>query len=137
MRWSGSRPRRAGLIVKWSGRPPLFARLANVARLTAWLDARGLPVSAPVPAMNGDLQVELNGFSIGLQSVVDGSMLDADNVAQVHAAGAVLGRLHLALAEYPDAGGLGAGGQADSTPLRTRVEGWLRSAAKDHLAPAR
>ncbi len=123
------------LIVKWSGRPPLFERLANAARLTAWLDARGLPVSAPIPAMNGDLQVELNGFSIGLQSVTDGSMLDSANVAQVHAAGAALGRLHLALAEYPGAGGLGYGGQADSTPLRVRVEGWLSSAAGDHVAP--
>jgi homoserine kinase type II len=122
------------MIFKWSVRPSLFARLANVARLTSWLDGRGLPVSAPLPALNGDLQVERNGFSIGLQSVVNGSMLDADNLVQVHAAGAELARLHLALAEYSDAGPLGPGGQADSTPLRTRVEGWLHSAG-DHVAP--
>ena len=95
------------MILKWSARPSLFERLANVARLTAWLDGRGLPVSAPLPALNGDLQVERNGFSIGLQSVANGSMLDADNLAQVHAAGAELARLHLALAEYPDEGPLG------------------------------
>jgi homoserine kinase type II len=53
----------------------------------------------------------------------------------VHAAGAELARLHLALADYPDAGPLGPGGQADSTPLRTRVEGWLHSAGGDHVAP--
>jgi len=123
------------VILKWSVRPSLFVRLANVAQLTSWLARRGLPVSAPVPALNGDLQVELDGWSIGLQSVVKGSMLDADNVAQVHAAGAELARLHLALAEYPDADSLGPGGHADSTPLRTRVEGWLHSAAGDHLAP--
>jgi homoserine kinase type II len=123
------------MILKWSARPSLFERLANVARLTAWLDGRGLPVSAPLPALNGDLQVERNGFSIGLQSVANGSMLDADNLAQVHAAGAELARLHLALAEYPDEGPLGPGGQADSTPLRTRIEGWLLSAADDHVAP--
>ena len=123
------------MIFKWSVRPLLFARLANVARLTSWLDGRGIPVSAPVPALNGDLQVERNGFSIGLQSVVEGSMLDANNLAQVHTAGAELARLHLALAEYPDAGPLGPGGQADSTPLRTRVEGWLHSAAGAHIAP--
>ena len=123
------------MILKWSARPSLFERLANVARLTSWLDGRGLPVSAPLPALNGDLQVERNGFSIGLQSVANGSMLDADNLAQVHAAGAELARLHLALAEYPDAGPLGPGGQADSTPLRTRVEGWLHAAAGDHVAP--
>ena len=62
-------------------------------------------------------------------------MLDADNLAQVHAAGAELARLHLALAEYPDAGSLGPGGQAESTPLRTRFEGWLHSTAGDHAAP--
>ncbi|HUQ64098.1 MAG TPA: phosphotransferase [Acidimicrobiales bacterium] len=123
------------MILKCSVRPSLFARLANVARLTSWLDGRGLPVSAPLPALNGDLQVERNGFSMGLQSVVNGSMLDADNLAQVHVAGAELARLHLALAEYSDAGPLGPGGQADSTPLRTRVEGWLHSDAGDHVAP--
>jgi homoserine kinase type II len=123
------------MIFKWSVRPSLFARLANVARLTSWIWGRGVPVSAPLPALNGDLQVEVNGFSIGLQSVVEGSMLDADNLAQVHAAGAALARLHLALAEYPDAGPLGPGGQADSTPLRTRVEGWIHTAAGHHVAP--
>ena len=123
------------MILKCSVRPSLFARLANVARLTSWLDGCGLPVSAPRPALTGDLQVERDGFSIGLQSVVEGSMLDADHPAQVRAAGAVLARLHLALAEYPDAGGLGPGGHADSTPLRTRVEGWLHSPAADYAAP--
>ena len=123
------------MIFKWSVRASLFARLANVARLTSWLEGRGLPVSAPLTALNGDLQVELKGFSAGLQSVVEGSMLDADNLAQVHAAGAALARLHLALAEYPEAGSLGPGGQADSTPLRTRVEGWLHTTTGHHVAP--
>jgi homoserine kinase type II len=123
------------MIFKWCVRLSLFPRLANVARLTSWLDRRGVPVSAPLPALSGDLQVELDGVSIGLQSVVKGSMLDAENLAQVHATGTALARLHLALAEYPDAGPRGPGGQADSTPLRTRVEGWLNSAAGDHVAP--
>jgi homoserine kinase type II len=122
------------MILKLSVRPSLFARLANVARLTSWLDRHGLPVAAPLPALNGELQVERNGFSMGLQSVVEGSMLDADNLAQVHAVGAELARLHLALAEYPDAAPLGPGGQADPTPLRTRVEGWLHSTAGDRVA---
>ena len=123
------------MIVKWSVVPSLFPRLANVARLTSWLDRRGLPVSAPIAARNGDLQVEVGGFSVGLQSVVEGSMLDADDMAQVHAAGAVLANLHLAMAEYPDNGSLGPGGQAESTPMRTRVERWLDSTPGDHLAP--
>lgn len=119
---------RGRMIVKWSAVPWLFPRLANVARLTSWLDRRGLPVAAPLPALSGDLQVELDGFSVGLQSVVEGSMLDVDDLAHVHAAGAVLAKLHLAMAEYPHHGRLGAGGQAESTPLRTRVEHWLASA---------
>lgn len=122
------------MIVKWSVVPWMFPRLTNVARLTSWLEGRGLPVSAPLPALSGDLQVELGGFSVGLQPVVEGSMLDADDSAQVHAAGAVLARLHLAMAEYPDHGGLGPGGQAESTPLRTRVDRWIASAG-DHVAP--
>lgn len=122
------------LIAKLAVLPWLFPRLANVARLTAWLDGRGLPVSAPLPALNGDLQVELGGCSVGLQSVVEGSMLDCDDLPQVHAAGAALARLHHTMAEYPDGGRMGPGGQAEPTPLRTRVEGWLRSGAGDHVA---
>lgn len=123
------------MIVKWSAVARLFPRLANVARLTSWLNGRGLPVSAPYPALDGDLQVEGGGFSIGLQSVVNGSMLDADNGSQVHAAGAVLAKLHLAMAEYPDRGRLGPGGQGDSTPLGARVERWLESGVDNRVAP--
>lgn len=120
------------MIVKWSVVRRLFPRLQNVARLTAWLDGRGLPVSAPVPALNGDLQVELGGCSVGLQSVVEGSMLDTDDLAQVHAAGAMLAKLHLGMAEYPHDRSLGPGGQADPTLMRTRVERWL-GATPEHL----
>src|SRR5438309_970768 len=45
------------LLAKWSIARPLFPRLAEAARLTHWLDGRGLPVSAPVPALDGRLQV--------------------------------------------------------------------------------
>ena len=123
------------MILKLAVLPWLFPRLANVARLTSWLHDRGLPVSAPLPALSGDLQVEREGFSVSLQSVVEGSMLDADDVAQVYAAGAVLADLHLAMAEYPDGEHLGPGGQAESTPLRSRVERWLESTAGEHVAP--
>jgi homoserine kinase type II len=125
------------MILKWSARPSLFARLANIARLTSWLDGRGVPVSAPVPALSGDLQVQRNGFSIALQSVVDGSALEPENPAQVEAAGAALAALHLALADYPHAGGLGHGGQADARPLRTRIEGmqWASPPSDTEVPP--
>lgn len=35
------------MIAKWSMRPRLFARLTAIARLTAWLGERGIPVSMP------------------------------------------------------------------------------------------
>lgn len=121
------------LILKWSVIEELFPRLANVARLTEWLDERGVPVSAPMPSSDGELQVELNGFSMGLQSVVEGSMLDVSDPSQVHAAGAALARVQLALADYPEPE-LGVGGQADASPLRARIEGWLETATGPHVA---
>ena len=39
------------------------------------------------------------------------------------------------MAEYPDGERLGPGGQAESTPLRMRVERWLESTAGEHVAP--
>ncbi|GAA3519239.1 phosphotransferase [Nocardioides daeguensis] len=73
-----------------------------MARLTPWLDDRGLPVSAPVPATDGRLQVEVDGVSMGLQHEIRGELLDTADQRQVRAAGAVLAELHDALAAYPD-----------------------------------
>lgn len=123
------------MIAKCSALPWLFPRLANVAQLTSWLHGRGVPVSAPRPALDGSAQVELDGLSVGLQSVVGGSMLDVQDPDQVYLAGQALANLHLALAEYPHSD-LGIGGQADSAPMRTRVESWLESpAAAGDVAP--
>jgi homoserine kinase type II len=90
------------LLAKWSVVSRLHPRLAELARLTSWLGERGLPVSAPIPSMDGSLQVKVDAVSLGLQSVVDGAAhLDIGDPDQVHAAGAVLADLHLALADYP------------------------------------
>ena len=67
------------MIAKWSMRPQLFARLAAIARLTVWLGERGIPVSMPQAARDGRVQVEVDGFSLGLQRVADG---EADDLAQ-------------------------------------------------------
>ena len=91
------------MLAKWSVVPDRFPRLAEVARLISWLDARGLPVSAPVPTRDGRLQAEVDGVSIGLQRVVEGDLLDTTDAGQVRAAGALLARLQEALAAYPDA----------------------------------
>jgi homoserine kinase type II len=94
----GERP----MIAKWSMYAPFFTRLAAIARLTRWLDERGVPVSAPQPARDGRLQLELDGFSLGLQHVVPGDLLDVADAAQVQVAGEMLATLHIELAAYPD-----------------------------------
>jgi homoserine kinase type II len=89
------------LIAKWSVYPWLFQRLADTAALTMWLQARGIPVAAPVPARDGRLRAELNNVSLAVHPVVDGDLLDVGDPAQVTEAGQMLARLHEALASYP------------------------------------
>lgn len=115
------------LIAKWSVAPGRFPRLAQIARLTQWLDSEGLPVSPPVQSLDGSLQVEIDQTSMSLQHVIQGDLLDVDDAGQVRAAGAVLARLHQALAAYPDADQV----VADARPpqlLADRVAGWLDAA---------
>jgi homoserine kinase type II len=92
---------RRHLIAKWSVFPWLFGRLADTATLTMWLQARGIPVAAPIPARDGRLRVELNNVSLGVYPVIDGDLLDVGDPAQVTEAGQMLGTLHEALAAYP------------------------------------
>jgi homoserine kinase type II len=122
------------LLAKWSVVPERFPRLAETARLTSWLRGRGLPVSAPVPARDGRLQVEVDRVSIGVQRVIVGDLLNTADPGLVRAAGAVLARLQDALAAYPDAERIPAPAVA-STPLPARITDWLDSRA-DHLPVA-
>lgn len=89
------------LIAKWSVAPERFKRLDDIATLTTWLDARGIPVAAPIPATDGRLRVELNDVSLGVQHVIDGDLLDVGDPAHITAAGHLLARLHDELAAYP------------------------------------
>jgi Ser/Thr protein kinase RdoA (MazF antagonist) len=114
------------LLLKWSVASDRFERLAFAAELTAWLGAQGLPVSAPVPTLAGEVQVTNDGVSMGLQRVIDGVHLSVEDADQVRAAGATLARLHNALHSYP---------LRDShhevlsppAPLTEQVSGWLAS----------
>ena len=63
----------------------------------------GIPVSAPQAARDGRIQVEVDGFSLGLQRVVDGDLLDITDGEQLRAAGTMLARMHAARAHYPEA----------------------------------
>jgi len=132
--WAGTPSGR--LLAKWSVVPVRFPRLAATARLTSWLHGRGLPVSAPVPAHDGRLQVEAGRVSMGLQREIAGDLLDTADLHQVRAAGAVLARLQNALAAYPDADQLSALAVAPG-PLTARVTGWLDSGAGHLPAAAR
>lgn len=114
------------MLLKWSVAPARFPRLAALARLTAWLGAEGLPVSAPLAALDGRVQVEADGASLGLQREIDGDVLDITQPRQVRAAGAALARLHEALALYPETGQV-PGLAAPSADLAGRVNGWLDS----------
>jgi len=101
------------VIAKCSADPSLFARLEEVAALTAWLDAEGIPVAAPIAAQDGRLRVEREGFSLGLCPVVEGELLDVVEPGQVEAAGRMLATLHEALAAHPHpfGGGRAVSGQ--------------------------
>lgn len=122
------------LLAKWSVTPERFPRLAETARLTNWLYGRGLPVSAPVPARDGRLQVEVGRVSMGVQREIVGDLLDTADLNQVRAAGAVLAQLQDALAAYPDADQIPALADA-AKPLRARVTDWLDTRA-NHLPVA-
>ncbi|GGR62059.1 homoserine kinase type II (protein kinase fold) [Nocardioides luteus] len=89
------------MVAKWSMRQSRFERLVAVGELTSWLGERGIPVSRPVPANDGRVQVEVDGVSVGLQRVVEGELLDIEDPAQVRAAGEVLARMHAVMADYP------------------------------------
>lgn len=115
------------MLLKWSIAPEGFERLAFAADLTAWLGERGLPVSAPVPTLDGRLQVEHDEVSTGLQRVIDGTLLDVRDPAQVHAAGATLARIHDALRNSPDRA-RAAGVRPPPTPLLQQIAGWLDGA---------
>ncbi len=114
------------LLLKWSVAPDRFARLAFAATVTASLGALGLPVSTPVPTLAGEVQVTSDGVSMGLQRVIEGSHLDVGDPDQVHAAGAMLARLHEALHEHslrnspPEFLSVPA-------PLTEQIAGWVSS----------
>jgi homoserine kinase type II len=124
------------LLAKWSVASERFPRLSQIARLIHWLDGNGLPVSAPVQSSDGRLQVEVDEVSVGLQRVIQGDLLDVDDAVQVQAAGAILARLHHALAAYPEADQV-VPPERRPKPLAARVTDWLDSASEHAPEAAR
>lgn len=88
-------------VAKWSIAGDRFAHLGTLARVVAWLGKEGVPVSAPIPASNGRVQLEIDNVSLALQEKIEGTILDVCESSQVRAAGATLARVHETLAAYP------------------------------------
>lgn len=122
------------LLAKWSVAPARFPHLSQIAQLTHWLGGNGLLVSAPVLSSDGRPQVEVNEISMSLQRVIRGDLLDVENAEQVQAAGAMLARLHDALAAYPNGDQI-APSDGQPEPLAARVTKWLDSAG-EHVPEA-
>ncbi|WP_420367232.1 phosphotransferase [Curtobacterium sp. L1-20] len=114
------------LLLKWSVARDRFERLAFAATVTASLGTLGLPVSTPVPTLEGEVQVTSDGVSVGLQRVIEGSHLDVGDPDQVRAAGAMLARLHDALREHPLRNSPPEF-LSVPTPLTEQVAGWVTS----------
>lgn len=115
------------VLLKWCVEPSRFPRLAVAADVAAWLGDRELPVSVPVPARDGSVQVEVDGVSAGLQRVLVGELLDVDDPAAVRSVGRVLAELHDALVTYPAASAVAAV-RPTPAPLVTQVQQWLDGA---------
>jgi homoserine kinase type II len=123
------------LIAKWSVAPQRFARLSELADLTVWLAERGAPVSTPILTADGSSHAESGQALLVLQRLIEGDPLEATNLDQVRAAGAVLARLHGELARYPHAGRLRQSSPTPSTSLPARVTSWLDG--QPHHVPSR
>lgn len=122
---------RGPMIAKSSAYTEFHPHLEEASRLTSWLGDSSFPVSAPIPARSGGVRFRADGASIELQAVMEGSLLDAEDPAQAHMAGATLAQLHLLLEAYPHAGdveGPPYHPRRDGT-LRARIDTWLESEA--------
>jgi homoserine kinase type II len=122
--WIGSGPE--AYIAKWSVDPGRYARLAVLATLTGWLGNEGIPVSAPIAASDGSLQIEIAGVSMGLQRQIAGELLDVSNETHVRAAGAALAQLHVSPVDCPFVEELSPPA-TEVRQLDTRISVWLDS----------
>ncbi|MBT0995134.1 phosphotransferase [Cellulomonas sp. DKR-3] len=98
--WVHAGPR--SFVVKACAAEALFARLAGIAEVVALIGGRGLPVAAPVPALDGTHRVVVAGpvpLSVFVMPLNAGAPLDPLDHAALRATGAALARMHRALAE--------------------------------------
>jgi Ser/Thr protein kinase RdoA (MazF antagonist) len=97
---------RGPLVVKWSSARDRFANLSASAQLLRRLDHEGIPVAAPMEAVDGRVRVVLDsplgGLSVAVLPELMGDWLDIGDDAAVRSAGACLAELHAALRGYSD-----------------------------------
>lgn len=99
-------------------------RLRKVGELVLWLKQMQLPVSAPLVATIGTVQVLCDHLSLSLQRAIPGELLDPTQPLQAEKAGVTLAQLHQALATYPYAGTLAT--QPSVPSLQTPIAQWVQ-----------
>lgn len=99
-------------------------RLRQIGELVVWLEQMQLPVSAPLVATVGSVQVLCDHLSLSLQRVIPGELLDPTQLVQAESAGVMLAQLHQALAAYPYAAALATPVPVPSLP--TQIEQWVQ-----------
>ena len=122
------------VVAKWSAAEEKFERLDALARVVAWLGQRGVAVSAPIPATDGEVQIEADGLSLAMQRAIRGEILDPESPDQVRAAGATLARMHAELATYPDPHAITCMGPQPG-PLLGTIRNWM-DADRPHVPDA-
>lgn len=120
------------LVVKWSCDPSWFGRLDALAQLVHLLSDRGVPVAAPVTALDGRARVVVDGplgpLSVSVLPHVEGDWLDVADLDAVRATGAAVAHLHAALADVPAevVSALPPTRRGASAPLREHLTTWLQ-----------
>lgn len=113
------------LVVKWSRARERFARLDASTRLLRALADQGVPVAAPLAAVDGLDRVVLDGpagaLSVTVLPELVGDWLDVTDEAAVRSAGAALARLHQALGTIRE----DDAPPSDDAGLLGRIEQWL------------
>lgn len=75
--------------------------LAQRVAVMVWLNQHGLPVPVIRSGLTGEHQLLADSYSVALHTWVAGTLLEAANHDQVHAAGTALAQLHSTLPKYP------------------------------------
>lgn len=121
-------------LAKGCGFVMAHERLRKSGELVLWLEQMQLPVSAPLVATMGAVQVLCDHLSLSLQRVIPGELLDPAQPEQAECAGVTLAQLHQALAAYPYAAALAA--PAPRPGLLTLIENWATQKRATLTAPA-